>query len=61
MITWIVNASPLILLGKIGRLDLLEALAPTFIVPTAVASEILDGPDRIPQRFGFGAPMEPAE
>lgn len=41
---WIVNASPLILLGKIGRLDLLERLSPVFEIPSAVASEIRRGP-----------------
>jgi predicted nucleic acid-binding protein len=43
--TWIVNASPLILLGKINRLDLLAALAPSLVIPAAVRSEILAGPD----------------
>ena len=30
---WVVHASPLILLGKIHRLDLLESLAPELAVP----------------------------
>ena len=50
MRTWIVNASPLILLGKIQRLDLLEALAPEFLIPAPVFSEILAGPDLDPPR-----------
>ena len=50
MTTWIVNASPLILLGKINRLELLAALAPSFVIPAAVRSEILAGPDLDPAR-----------
>lgn len=42
---WVVNASPLILLGKIGRLDLLELLAPTLAVPQSVLREIEAGAD----------------
>jgi predicted nucleic acid-binding protein len=41
---WIVNASPLILLGKIERLHLLEELAPGFVIPEAVFREIIAGP-----------------
>lgn len=43
---WVVNASPLILLGKIGQLGLLEALAPKILVPAAVVEEIAAGTDR---------------
>ena len=50
MTTWVVNASPLILLGKINRLELLAALAPSFVIPAAVRSEILAGPDLDPAR-----------
>lgn len=50
MRTWIVNASPLILLGKIQRLELLDALVPTFLIPSPVVSEILAGPDNDPAR-----------
>jgi hypothetical protein len=46
--TWIVDASPLILLGKIHRLDLLVKLCPSFVIPTAVSLEILAGPDSDP-------------
>ena len=42
--TWVVNASPLILLGKIGQLSLLPALAERVMVPRAVADEIAAGP-----------------
>lgn len=37
---WVVNASPLIALGRIGHLDLLSALAEEVVVPEAVAVEI---------------------
>ncbi len=43
---WVINASPLILLGKLRRLDLLELLAPTLIVPEAVIREVAAGSDR---------------
>lgn len=40
---WVVNASPLILLGKLGRLDLLERLAPALHVPDGVIREVSVG------------------
>ncbi|GMV58064.1 MAG: hypothetical protein AMXMBFR72_11760 [Betaproteobacteria bacterium] len=46
---WVVNTSPLILLGKIGQLDLLEALAPQVLVPAAVVEELTAGADRDPE------------
>jgi predicted nucleic acid-binding protein len=46
---WIFNASPLILLGKIHQLHLIEALSPGFRIPRAVIGEI-----------GAGAPDDPA-
>ena len=42
---WVVNASPLILLGKTGHLDLLATLADTVVVPQAVANEVGAKPD----------------
>ena len=42
---WVVNASPLIALGAIGRLDLLEGPDRRLIVPAAVATEVLAGPE----------------
>ena len=41
---WVVNASPLILLGKIARLDLLFRLAPRVVIPEGVAAELRAGP-----------------
>ena len=37
---WVVNASPLIVMGKIGHLDLLTQLSKEVVVPIAVADEI---------------------
>jgi predicted nucleic acid-binding protein len=39
----ILNASPTIILAKIGKLSLLEHLASAFYLPEAVAEEILQG------------------
>ncbi|MGO8704793.1 MAG: DUF3368 domain-containing protein [Candidatus Brocadiia bacterium] len=41
---WVVNASPLILLGKIGRLDLIFRLSSRAMVPEGVAVELRAGP-----------------
>jgi predicted nucleic acid-binding protein len=40
---WVINALPLILLGKMGRTDLLLHLARQVIVPRAVFSEVAAG------------------
>jgi predicted nucleic acid-binding protein len=40
---WVINASPLILLGKINQLELAEKLATGLIVPQAVFDEIATG------------------
>lgn len=37
---WIVNASPLILLGKVEQIQLLGPLAETLVVPKAVMREV---------------------
>jgi predicted nucleic acid-binding protein len=37
---WVVNASPLILLTRVNRLDLIERLAPGVAVPDAVITEV---------------------
>jgi predicted nucleic acid-binding protein len=46
---WVVNASPLILLGKIEQLHLLEALASRVVVPAAVVKELAAGVDHDPE------------
>jgi predicted nucleic acid-binding protein len=43
---WVVNASPLILFSRIGRLDLIERLAPTVLIPSAVIEEVRAGQDK---------------
>lgn len=43
---WVVNASPLILFARIGRLDLIERLTPTILVPNAVIEEVRAGQDK---------------
>lgn len=47
---WVVNASPLIVLGKINQLDLLHRLSQKVVVPNAVAEEIKVGPENDPAR-----------
>lgn len=42
---WVVNASPLILLGKIGRVALLRQLSDELIVPDMVAREVGERPE----------------
>jgi predicted nucleic acid-binding protein len=41
---WVVNSSPLIVLGKVNRLPLLTDLAETVVVPDAVVREVARGP-----------------
>jgi predicted nucleic acid-binding protein len=40
---WVFNASPIILYARIGRLDLIDALAPGVIVPEKVIEEVKHG------------------
>ncbi|MCC6300022.1 MAG: DUF3368 domain-containing protein [Anaerolineales bacterium] len=42
---WILNASPLIVMGKIGQLALFTSLAQEVVIPDAVAEEIKAGPE----------------
>ena len=50
---WVVNASPLILLAKIGHLHLLTELADELVVPEAVLDEVNVGPEDDPARRFF--------
>ncbi len=67
--TWVVNASPVIVLAKISHLALLEAPLRRLLVPDAVIAEILAGPPSDPARRavegGWGqrvtTPSVPAE
>ena len=47
---WVFDASPLIVLGKINRLRLVERLASEYAIPEAVAEEIREGPPSDPAR-----------
>ena len=42
--SWVVEASPLIVLAKIGVAHVLDDLAPGWRVPAAVVREVLAGP-----------------
>jgi predicted nucleic acid-binding protein len=37
---WVVNASPIILLARVGQLDLLQRLGPAVVIPDAAVLEI---------------------
>ena len=50
---WVVNASPLIVLDRLGQLDLLARLGHALVVPGGVLVEISRGPRPIaPSRLG---------
>jgi predicted nucleic acid-binding protein len=38
--SWVINASPVILLAKVGLMDSIPALAETFVIPQPVVDEI---------------------
>lgn len=54
---WAVNASPLIVFGKIGQLDLLTRLPKEIVVPQAVADEIVAGPENDAARLAIESGM----
>lgn len=56
---WVLNASPLIVFGKIGRLDLFSQLAEEVVVPRGVAQEILAGPENDAARLAIEGNMFP--
>jgi predicted nucleic acid-binding protein len=45
---WAVNASPLIVLAKIGRVDLLAALCDVLVIPAGTTEEVLRGDEQDP-------------
>jgi predicted nucleic acid-binding protein len=47
---WVLNASPLIVLARVGHADLFSKLVETVIVPDAVVAEIEAGPTGDPAR-----------
>jgi predicted nucleic acid-binding protein len=44
----VVNASPLILFSRIGRLDLIERLTSVILIPSAVIEEVRAGQTKDP-------------
>ena len=50
---WVLNASPLIVFGKIGQLDLLTRLPKGVVVPRAVANELVMGPENDAARLAI--------
>ncbi len=54
---WVVNASPLIVLDKIGQLELLTKLPQRIVVPAAVVAEISAGPESDAARLAVQAKM----
>jgi predicted nucleic acid-binding protein len=48
---WVVNASPLIILGKLSQIELLIKLTDKLVVPEAVAKEIEQGADNDPAKI----------
>ncbi len=53
--TGVVNASPVIVLARVGQLRLLEALGSGPILPEAVVTEIMAGPPDDPDRVALGS------
>lgn len=55
---WVVNASPLIALAKIGHLDLLLAPSRILMIPEAVVEEVRVGPPEDPARVHYSVDSE---
>jgi predicted nucleic acid-binding protein len=62
---WITDASPLIILSKVGKAELLSEIPGELLIPEAVAEEVLQGPPGDPARLllesGFGQRQAPEE
>jgi predicted nucleic acid-binding protein len=60
---WVVDSSPVIILAKAGRLNLLEQLSADLLIPLPVRDEILEGPPSDPAwkalRSGWGQIVVP--
>ena len=56
---WVINASPLIVLAKIGQVALLSTLADEIVIPDAVVREINAGPSNDPARNWLAEPKLP--
>jgi predicted nucleic acid-binding protein len=61
---WVVDSSPIIVLAKVGHLNLLRDLPDEMVLPDAVATEVLAGPESDPARQilqgGWGGRQSPA-
>ena len=53
---WVLNASPIIVLGKVGQAHLFAELAEDLVVPTAVMDEITARPADDPARLYLQEP-----
>ncbi len=56
---WVINASPLIVLAKIGQIGLFTALANEIVIPDAVVKEINAGPPNDPAKNWLVEPKVP--
>ena len=56
---WVINASPLIVLAKIGQIGLLTTLADEIVIPDAVVKEIKAGPPDDSARKWLAEPKVP--
>ena len=55
---WVINASPLITLSKVGQLELLQAVDRRLVIPEAVRAEVLRGPEDDPARRALESDFE---
>ena len=53
---WIANASPIIVLARLGEADLLLRLPSELVIPAAVAAEVVAGPADDPGRLWLAGP-----
>lgn len=53
--SWILNASPLIVLARVGHEDLCLKLADRVVIPEAVAAEVEAGPEQDPARVALAS------
>jgi len=50
---WVVNASPVIALGRVGQVELIAQLPQTAVIPQAVKEEILNASEGDPARMAI--------
>ncbi len=54
---WVINASPLIALGRVGQVELLKRLPKRVVVPRAVEEELLRAAEDDPARRALESGM----